>query len=77
MLGYIVEKLGGLTRDVVELGESIVEEAGSIPDRFSKGYDKGLIITPEPEQDNEQALSEINNEVSPIYRVESSKEESA
>ena len=43
LFGYLGNLIGGAVRDVVELGDSILEDIKSIPDELSKGYDKGLI----------------------------------
>ncbi len=43
LFGYIGNLIGGAVRDVIELGDVILEDIKSIPDELSKGYDKGLI----------------------------------
>ena len=43
LFGYLGNLIGGAVRDVIELGDVILEDIKSIPDELSKGYDKGLI----------------------------------
>lgn len=43
LFGYIGNLIGGAVRDVIELGDVILEDIKSIPDELSEGYKKGLI----------------------------------
>ena len=62
MLAWIAEKIGGVAGDTVEALKYVGEEVLSIPDALSKGYDEGLMITPEGE---EAEPKEMDNDVSP------------
>ena len=53
MLGWIAEQVGGLTKDLVEFSEETINEVSSMSDRFSQGYESGLITNTQPDTDKE------------------------
>lgn len=68
MIGWIAEQLGGLTRDTVNVISDTIEDITSVGDRFSEGYDEGL-LTDVPKEE-----TDTSSESAPTEEAEQSEQ---
>lgn len=53
MLGWTMEIIGGITKEIINMGDELIEDIKHIPDHLEKGYQDGLFPSKEDGESGE------------------------